>query len=134
LRLPDATERRQIWEIVIARHGRKADNFDVTGLAKTADQFTGAEIDAVFVDALYDAFLEDGREPTDLDLVNAMVRMVPIARLMDGQIAALKNWAKGRARTAVAEQSTAKKDHPQARRHELRSTENQGRKAFANHS
>jgi hypothetical protein len=35
--------------------------------------------------------------------------MVPIARLMDGQIAALKNWAKGRARTAVADQSTAKK-------------------------
>ena len=107
--LPDALERRQIWEIVISRHGRKADDFDVAGLAKAADQFTGAEIDAVFVDALYDAFLEDGREPTDLDLVNAMARMVPIARLMDGQIAALKNWAKGRARTAVADQSTAKK-------------------------
>ena len=107
--LPDASERRQIWEIVISRHGRKADDFDVAALAKTAEQFTGAEIDAVFVDALYDAFLEDGREPTDLDLVNAMARMVPIARLMDGQIAALKNWAKGRARTAVAEQSTAKK-------------------------
>jgi AAA+ superfamily predicted ATPase len=107
--LPDASERRQIWEIVIARHGRKAGDFDVEGLAKAADQFTGAEIDAVFVDALYDAFLEGGREPTDLDLVNAMARMVPIARLMDGQIAALKNWAKGRARTAAADQSTAKK-------------------------
>ena len=107
--LPDASERRQIWEIVISRHGRKADDFDVAALAKTAEQFTGAEIDAVFVDALYDAFLEDGREPSDLDLANAMARMVPIARLMDGQIAALKNWAKGRARTAVADQSTAKK-------------------------
>ena len=107
--LPDASERRQIWEIVIARHGRKAGDFDVAGLAKTAEQFTGAEIDAVFVDALYDAFLEDGREPSDVDLVNAMARMVPIARLMDGQIAALKNWAKGRARSAVADQSTAKK-------------------------
>jgi AAA+ superfamily predicted ATPase len=107
--LPDANERRQIWEIVIARHERQASDFDVAALAKAADQFTGAEIDAVFVDALYDAFLEDGREPTDLDLANAMARMVPIARLMDGQIAALKNWAKGRARTAVAEQSTAKK-------------------------
>ena len=107
--LPDINERRQIWEIVISRHGRKAGDFDVAALAKTAEQFTGAEIDAVFVDALYDAFLEDGREPTDLDLVNAMARMVPIARLMDGQIAALKNWAKGRARTAVADQSSAKK-------------------------
>ena len=63
----------------------------------------------VFVDALYDALLEDGREPTDGDLINAMARMVPLACLMDGQIAALKNWAKGRARTAVADQSTQKK-------------------------
>jgi len=58
---------------------------------------------------MYDAFLEDGREPTDLDLVNAMARMVPLARLMDGQIAALKHWAKGRARTAAADLSTPKK-------------------------
>ena len=107
--LPDTSERQQIWGIVIARHGRKAEDFDVAALAKSADQFTGAEIDAVFVDALYDAFLEDGREPSDVDLVNAMARMVPLARLMDGQIAALKNWAKGRARTAVADQATPKK-------------------------
>ena len=34
---------------------------------------------------------------------NAITRMVPLARLMDGQIAALKHWAKGRARTAAAD-------------------------------
>ena len=107
--LPDTPERRQIWEIVIARHGRKAADFDVDALAKSADQFTGAEIDAVFVDSLYDAFLEGGREPTDLDLTQAMTRMVPLARLMDGQISALKNWAKGRARTAAAEQNSPRK-------------------------
>ena len=108
--LPDAAERTQIWEIVVRRHGRNPEEYDTTALAKSADQFTGAEIDAVFVDALYDAFLEEGREPTDLDLVNAMTRMVPLARLMDGQIAALKHWAKGRARTAAADHTAPRKN------------------------
>ncbi|MEI6654752.1 MAG: hypothetical protein WCP45_08295 [Verrucomicrobiota bacterium] len=108
--LPDAAERTQIWEIVVRRHGRNPEEFDTAALAKSADQFTGAEIDAVFVDALYDAFLEEGREPTDLDLVNAMARMVPLARLMDGQIAALKHWAKGRARTAAADHTAPRKN------------------------
>ena len=105
--LPDAAERAQIWEIVIRRHGRKTDDFDSVALANASEEFTGAEIDAVFVDALYDAFLE-GREPTDLDMVNSMTRMVPLAKLMDRQIAALKQWAKGRAREAAGERATAK--------------------------
>jgi SpoVK/Ycf46/Vps4 family AAA+-type ATPase len=105
--LPDIAERSQIWDIVITRHGRQTSNFDVAALAKSAEQFTGAEIDAIFVDALYDAFLDDGREPTDLDLANAMTRMVPLANLMDGQIAALRNWAKGRARSAASDKQTA---------------------------
>ena len=106
--LPDGTERKKIWEIVIQRHGRKIDAFDSMAMARAAENYTGAEIDAVFVDALYDAFLED-REPTDLDLANAMTRMVPLAQLMDGQIAALRNWAKGRARTAAETQSAQRK-------------------------
>ena len=107
--LPDMQERRQIWEIVIARHGRLTDNFDATALAQASEQFTGAEIDAVFVDALYDAFLENAREPTDLDLANSMTRMVPLARLMEGQISALKSWANGRARSAAGNQTAPKK-------------------------
>ena len=105
--LPDTDERAQIWEIVIHRHGRKTDDFDNIALAKASEEFTGAEIDAVFVDALFDAFLEN-REPTDLDLVNAMARMVPLSKLMDRQIAALKQWAKGRAREAAGERSKPK--------------------------
>jgi SpoVK/Ycf46/Vps4 family AAA+-type ATPase len=107
--LPDVSERKQIWEIVIQRHGRKTDDYDANAMAKAAEQFTGAEIDAVFVDALYDAFLEN-REPTDLDLANAMTRMVPLANLMDGQIATLRHWAKGRARTAAGTGKPAKKN------------------------
>ncbi|TAE87549.1 MAG: AAA family ATPase [Verrucomicrobia bacterium] len=102
--LPDTQERAQIWEIVIQRHGRKTDDYDANAIAKAAEQYTGAEIEAVFIDALHEAFAE-GREPTDLDLANAMTRMVPLANLMDGQIAALRTWAKGRARPAAGTES-----------------------------
>ena len=70
-------------------------------LARACEQFTGAEIEAVFVDALHEAFA-DGREPTAKDILEAIMHTVPLAQLMDGQISALRHWARGRARDATA--------------------------------
>jgi SpoVK/Ycf46/Vps4 family AAA+-type ATPase len=71
--LPDARERAAIWDIVIARHGRKPTDFDPVVLARACEQFTGAEIEAVFVDALYRAF-GDNREPVAADIGDAIAR------------------------------------------------------------
>ena len=97
--LPDVRERGHIWRIVISRHGRNPADFDTEALARSCDQYTGAEIEAVFIDALHEAYAE-GREPSPADLMAAMSTTVPIARLMDGNIVALRTWAKGRAREA----------------------------------
>jgi SpoVK/Ycf46/Vps4 family AAA+-type ATPase len=97
--LPDAQERAQIWDIVIKRHGRKPAGFDTVALSRACEQFTGAEIEAVFIDALHEAYAE-GREPGPKDVLDAMAHTVPLAQLMDGQISALRHWAKGRAREA----------------------------------
>jgi SpoVK/Ycf46/Vps4 family AAA+-type ATPase len=99
--LPDAQERVQIWDIVIARHGRRPAGFDTVALSRACEQFTGAEIEAVFIDALHEAYTE-GREPGPKDVLDAMAHTVPLAQLMDGQIGALRHWAKGRARDAGA--------------------------------
>jgi AAA+ superfamily predicted ATPase len=98
--LPDAQERSQIWDIVIKRHGREPGDYDASALSKTCEQFTGAEIEAVFTDALHEGYA-DGREPAAKDILDAMASTVPLAQLMDGQIAALRQWAKGRARPAA---------------------------------
>jgi SpoVK/Ycf46/Vps4 family AAA+-type ATPase len=98
--LPDAQERQQIWKIVIARHGRKTDDYDTSVLSTTCEQYTGAEIEAVFIDALHEAFAES-REPADNDINDAIANTIPLAQLMDAQIAALRTWAKGRARPAA---------------------------------
>jgi SpoVK/Ycf46/Vps4 family AAA+-type ATPase len=103
--LPDVMERAQIWSIVIARHKRRPGDFDTATLSSSCDLFTGAEIEAVFIDAMHEAYAE-GREPRTGDIMDAMTRTVPLARLMDGQIAALRHWAKGRARDAASHASS----------------------------
>lgn len=99
--LPDALERKQIWNIVIARHRRKPSSFDTAELARASDSFTGAEIEAAFIDAMHEAYA-DGFEPRPGDVREALAATVPLARLMDQQIAALRHWATGRARPAAA--------------------------------
>jgi SpoVK/Ycf46/Vps4 family AAA+-type ATPase len=99
--LPSQGEREAIWKIQIARHGRKPKDFDTTQLARTTDGLTGSEIEAVFVEALYQAF-DDGEEPTDLAIARVLTEFVPLSKTMAEQIAGLRNWAKGRARPAAA--------------------------------
>jgi len=106
--LPDARERARIWDIVIERHGRKPVDFDTVVLARACEQFTGAEIEAVFIDAMHEAFAE-GREPGPKDIVEAITGTTPLANLMDGQIASLRHWAKGRAREAAARNVPARR-------------------------
>ena len=52
------------------------------------------------VDALYAAF-GAGKEPTDEAIAKVLEDLVPLSKLMSEQIAALRKWAKGRARPAT---------------------------------
>jgi SpoVK/Ycf46/Vps4 family AAA+-type ATPase len=105
--LPDALERAQIWDIVIKRHGRRPTDYDTVVLARACEQFTGAEIEAVFIDAMHEAYAE-GKEPGPKEILEAMTNTVPLAQLMDGQIGALRHWAKGRAREAANRVTTTR--------------------------
>lgn len=99
--LPDAMERGKIWEIVIARHGRKPASFDTETLARACEQFTGAEIEAAFIDAMHEAYA-DGSEPNTKGILAAIRDTIPLAKLMDARITELRQWAKGRAREAAS--------------------------------
>jgi SpoVK/Ycf46/Vps4 family AAA+-type ATPase len=108
--LPDPAERTRIWEIVITRHQRHPRDFDPAALAAATEGFTGAEIEAAFIDALYEAYAET-REPTARDLQQAITRTVPLARLMEDRISALRHWARGRAREATARPTQSPSRH-----------------------
>jgi SpoVK/Ycf46/Vps4 family AAA+-type ATPase len=106
--LPDALERAQIWDIVIKRHGRRPTDYETVVLSRACEQFTGAEIEAVFIDALHEAFAEGAEPCARKHILPAMTNTVPLANLMDGQISALRHWAKGRAREAASHTTPAR--------------------------
>ena len=98
--LPNEAERESIWRLVIRKQRRDPIDYEVRQLARASAEFTGAEIEAVYLAAMFAGF-ERQKEPTDLDIAVALNETVPLSRLMAEQIAALKQWAKGRARSAT---------------------------------
>src|SRR5512137_2783100 len=98
--LPNQQEREAIWDIQIRNYGRDARDYDLIQLARATEGLTGSEIENVFIDALYNAFDAD-QEPTDLNIAQVLTEFVPLSKMMAEQIAGLRNWAKGRARSAT---------------------------------
>ena len=77
--LPNGAEREAIWSIQIRKHGRNPADFDTVQLARASEGLTGSEIEAAFVDSLYDAF-DRNTEPTDLDIARALTDFVHCQR------------------------------------------------------
>jgi SpoVK/Ycf46/Vps4 family AAA+-type ATPase len=97
--LPAHEERKQIFKIHLQKRKRDPENFDLDRLAEVTPGFSGAEIEAVVVDALYDAFDETGELTTD-SIVAAAAHTVPLAMTMQERIENLRDWAATRARDA----------------------------------
>ena len=71
---------------------RNPDDFDLAQLAKATEGLTGSEIESAFIEALYQAF-DEGKEPVDLTISQVLNDLVPLSKLMAGQIAGFRNWA-----------------------------------------
>ena len=101
--LPNQAEREAIWKIQVTKYGRDHKEFDCVQLARATEGLTGSEIECVFVDAMFKAF-EAAKEPTDLTVAGILTEFVPLSKLMAEQITGLRNWVKGRARTATSQE------------------------------
>ncbi len=97
--LPQVQERREIFAIHLARRGRDPLTFDLNGLAVAADGFSGAEIEQLVIDGLYDAF-ENESDLTNDDLYRNLKNTVPLSQTMETKITALRQWARHHARPA----------------------------------
>ncbi|OGV64625.1 MAG: hypothetical protein A3K19_29810 [Lentisphaerae bacterium RIFOXYB12_FULL_65_16] len=105
--LPDDGDRAQIWRIHIGKRRRDAAGFDVQALVKLSEGFTGAEVEQVVVDALYDAY-DAGRDLDTAGVIAAIQRTVPLSVTMSEQVDALRQWARNRARPAAGERRSPK--------------------------
>ncbi len=100
--LPNAEERRQIFKIHLGKRRRDIDRFDLEQLANVCDGFSGAEIEQAIVAAMYEAFAQQGREFTQLDIIAASRATMPLSKTMTEQVTALREWARQRARPAAS--------------------------------
>lgn len=94
--LPGPAEREEIFRLHLARRDRNPGAFDLRGLAEAAEGFSGAEVEAAVVGALYRAFAED-RDLANGDVLRELRGTVPLSRSRPEDVAALRAWAGGRA-------------------------------------
>jgi len=98
--LPGQYERQSIFSVHLSKRRRDPSQFDLTALAKAADGYSGAEIEAAVVEGLYSAF-EDGARPlAEGDILAALEATVPLSKLRAGDIARMQEWANVNARFA----------------------------------
>ncbi|MFT5049807.1 MAG: SpoVK/Ycf46/Vps4 family AAA+-type ATPase [Chlamydiales bacterium] len=94
--LPDEAARAEILPLHIERRKRRPADFDLPGLARAADGFSGAELEQAIVAGLYTAFAAGAELTNEIVLAEIQIA-VPLSVTMAEKVAALRNWARGRA-------------------------------------
>ena len=97
--LPQIQERREIFAIHLAGRGRDPLDFELNDLAKMSEGFSGAEIEQLIIDGLYDAF-ENDQDLNSNDLFRNLKNTIPLSQTMESKISALRQWARTHARPA----------------------------------
>ena len=95
--LPDAAERKEIFNIHLRKRGRDAKRFKLEEAVQATKGFSGAEIEQVVVGGLYQAFYAT-RELTRHDLLKEAKAVVPLSVMMAEEIDELRTWASMRTR------------------------------------
>jgi hypothetical protein len=99
--LPNKKERVEIANVMKRKYD-KCKRVNVTKVAENSEEYTGAEIEAAFVDSLFPAFSDGKRLVKTSDVLTALKSRVPLSAMMKEKVSFLRNWAKGRARLATS--------------------------------
>ena len=106
--LPQEHERHDIFAIHLRKRDRSPRDFDLDQLAAATENFSGAEIEQLVIEALHVAFAE-GEQPLTTQHIWDQIYgapeqdiepFVPLSQMMEEEITALRRWARGRARRA----------------------------------
>jgi SpoVK/Ycf46/Vps4 family AAA+-type ATPase len=94
--LPNQAERKAILAIQLARRKHNPAEFDLEQIARAADGYSGAEIDAALQSAMYRSFADKQALATQ-SLLQALAVTVPLSTTRAEEIEALREWARSRA-------------------------------------
>lgn len=100
--LPNAVERAAIFTIHLKKKKRDAASFEVAALAEATEGFTGAEIENVIDEAMFNAF-DAGTDITTKAILEAAKTITPLSKTAKEQIESIRTWAKTRARFASSQ-------------------------------
>jgi len=90
--LPNQIERYYIWKIHIEKTGRQFSDNDLKTLSLNSEGYTGAEIESIINETLYETFYER-REPRLEDFLSTLKKTTPLSKLESEKIALLEKWA-----------------------------------------
>ncbi|MBP5369881.1 MAG: AAA family ATPase [Bacteroidales bacterium] len=103
--LPTEKEREEILKIHLKRKGRHPEDFDIKSLAEQSKGFSGAELEEVVKEALFQAYDEE-KVIEDSHISTAIEKTYPLSHTMHETIVKMRQWAKSRA-------VSASKDEPE---------------------
>jgi SpoVK/Ycf46/Vps4 family AAA+-type ATPase len=93
LNLPTREEREAIFEVHLRKYRPDSiDNFQIPLLGQLSKEFSGAEIEAVVIEAMRLGFNEN-REFNNEDILVSIKNLVPLARTKSKELDSLKAWA-----------------------------------------
>ena len=100
--LPSAKERENIFQIHLKNKHRdaKALGLNMAELVKKTEGFSGAEIEEVVNEALFNAYANGQKDLEMQNLLDCISATSPLSRTMAETIANLRKWAEQRARMA----------------------------------
>jgi AAA+ superfamily predicted ATPase len=101
--LPTEKEREEIIKIHLKKKNRKPKDFDTKELAKKSKGFSGAELEEVVKEALFQAYDEE-KEVTNEHILKAIEKTFPLSRTMHETISKMRMWAKSRAVSASTDE------------------------------
>ncbi len=99
--LPAFAERKEIYQIHLAKRSLDSSGFDLDALAHASAGYSGAEIEESVISALFDTFYEKTEMTTEC-LLESLRQTVPLSKTMSEEMDKLRNWAEGRARPATS--------------------------------
>jgi hypothetical protein len=93
--LPTSEERKEIFNVVIKKYNRDPRNFSINTLVSGSKDFTGAEIEEVFKDALYKAYDLD-QEVNDRHVTEVLSEFIPFAVSHEEELKVMRRQAQGK--------------------------------------
>lgn len=97
--LPSNSELADIYSVVIRKYGRDPANFDIPALVAASDQFSGAEVENVFTEALFTSFSEN-KEITSEHVMTQAKALSPQALLEAETVDKSREATRGRLKPA----------------------------------